>query len=467
MNLDKTLKQDNSNDPHLLGRGDIKKLLVQYSLPAIIGMVITSLYHIVDSIFIGHGVGAMAISGLAITFPIMNILAAFSTLIGVGGATLTSIRLGQKDEKGALSILGHVTILNIINSIILGGITFIFLDPILRLFGASDVLLPYARDFMSVYLLGTPIIFVFIALNNIMRVTGYPKKAMMSSIFTVIVNIALAPLFIFVFGWGMKGVALATVISQFVGLVWVTLHFMDKKSFIRFKKGFHKMSMKTIKAMFSIGISPFLMNLTSSLVVSIINIDLIVHGGDLAVGAYGIINRILILFIMIVIGLTMGMQPIVGYNFGAKRLDRSFRALRYTIIGGVSIMTFGFLVSEIFPRQIVQMFTTDPELIRIAARGLQFTIALFPLAGAQIVISNFFQSVGKAKISIFLSLTRQLIFLIPFLLILPNFFGLDGVFGSLPAADLVSVVVTFFTFMYQVRKMEKEYGFKLLKSKAH
>lgn len=453
MNITKVLRQNNTNDPHLLGRGDIKKLLAQYSLPAIIGMVITSLYHIVDSIFIGHGIGASALSGMAVTFPIMNILAAFSTLIGVGGATLTSIRLGEKDEENARSILGHVALVNTVNGTLLGVVTLFFLEPVLKLFGASETLLPYASDFLSVYMIGIPVGFVFIGLNNIMRVTGYPKKAMLSSFLTVAVNVLLAPIFIFVLGWGMKGTALATVFSQLAGLVWVLMHFFNKNSLIRFEiKGF-KLSGKTIVNMMAIGVSPFLMNLTSSLVVSIINFGLMKHGGDLAIGAYGIINRILFLFGMIVIGLTMGMQPIVGYNYGAKQIDRSFKALRYTIIVSVLIMTFGFLFSQLFPTLIMRMFTSDRELLDISVRGLRITTVLFPVIAVQMVISNFFQSVGKAKIAVFLSLTRQLIFLIPFLLLLPRYFGLDGVFMSMPAADLIAFFVTILTFTYQYKGM--------------
>jgi len=449
-----TLRENITGNPHLLGESDIKKLLLEYSLPAIVGMVIVSLYHIVDSIFIGHGIGALAISGMAITFPVMNILSAFSTLIGVGGATLTSIRLGKKEEKGAASILGHVTLLNTVNALLLAGITYCFLEPVLRAFGASDALLPYARDFMSVYLWGTPIIFVFIALNNIMRVSGYPRKAMMSSFVSVGLNVILAPLFIFVFKWGMKGTALATVLAQLLGLVWVLSHFLDKKSYIHFTKGFHRLSFKTTKSMLSIGISPFLMNLCLGLVVFFINIGLMKHGGDLAVGAYGIINRILTLFIMVVVGLTMGMQPIAGYNYGAKEIARTFEVLKYTLLWGVSVMTFGFLVSEWFPHFIVKMFTTDRELVNISARGLRIAIAMFPLAGAQIVISNFFQSIGKVKISIFLSLSRQLIFLLPLLLILPDFLGVDGVFLSLSVADFIAFVVTALTFIYQLKRMK-------------
>ncbi len=452
--MTETLRENITGNPHLLGESDIKKLLIEYSLPAIVGMVIVSLYHIVDSIFIGHGIGALAISGMAITFPVMNILSAFSTLIGIGGATLASIRFGKKDEKGAASILGHVTLLNTVNALLLAGITYCFLDPILRAFGASDALLPYARDFMSVYLWGTPIIFVFVALNNIMRVSGYPRKAMISSFFSVGLNVILAPLFIFVFKWGMKGTALATVLAQLLGLIWVLLHFLDKKSYIHFTKGFHRLSFKTTKSMLSIGISPFLMNLCLGLVVFFINVSLIKHGGDLAVGAYGIINRIITLFIMVVVGLTMGMQPIAGYNYGAKEIARTFEVLKYALLWGVSVMTFGFLVSELFPHFIVKMFTTDSELINISARGLRIAIAMFPLAGAQIVISNFFQSIGKVKISIFLSLSRQLIFLLPLLLILPDFLGVDGVFLSLSVADFIAFVVTALTFIYQLKRMK-------------
>ncbi len=450
------LREDINGNPHSLGEDDIKKLLLEYSLPAIVGMVIVSLYHIVDSIFIGHGIGALAISGMAITFPIMNILSAFSTLIGVGGATLASIRLGKKDEKGAASILGHVTILNAINAFLLAGIAYCFLDPILRAFGASDVLLPYARDFMSVYLWGTPIIFVFIALNNIMRVSGYPRKAMMSSFFSVGLNVILAPLFIFVFKWGMKGAALATVLSQLLGLVWVLSHFLDKKSYIHFTKGFHRLSFKTTKSMLSIGISPFLMNLCLGLAVFFINFGLMKHGGDLAVGAYGIINRILTLFIMIVMGITMGMQPIAGYNYGAEEFGRTFKVLKYALLWGVMVMTSGFLVAELFPHFIAGMFTTNRELITISARGLRIALAMFPLAGAQIVISNFFQSIGKVKISIFLSLSRQLIFLLPLLFVFPEFLGVDGVFLSLSVADFIAFVVAGFTIVYQLRRTKKK-----------
>ena len=300
------------NDPHILGTERIGKLLVQYSIPAIIGMTITSLYNIIDSIFIGHGVGAMGIAGLAITFPLMNLVVAFCTVVSAGGSTISSIRLGQKDVDGATEVLNHTLTLCLVNSFLFGGISFIFLDEILRFFGASNETLPYARNFMQVILLGTPVTYTMIGLNNIMRATGYPKKAMLTSMVTVVCNIILAPIFIFHFDWGIRGAATATVISQFIGMIWVVSHFLQKTSIVRLHPGFWKMKKRIISSIFSIGMSPFLMNVTACVIVIIVNNSLQRYGGDMAIGAYGIMNRLLVLYVMIVLGLTMGMQPIVG-----------------------------------------------------------------------------------------------------------------------------------------------------------
>lgn len=295
------------NNPHILGTESIGKLLLQYSIPAIIGMTITSLYNIIDSIFIGHGVGAMGIAGLAITFPLMNLVVAFCTLVSAGGSTISSIRLGQKDLDGATEVLGNTLMFCLINAVVFGGLAFLFLDDILRFFGASSETLPYARDFMQIILAGTPITYTMIGLNNIMRATGYPKKAMLTSMVTVVCNIILAPIFIFHFDWGIRGAATATVISQFIGMVWVVKHFLDKDSFVRFRPDFWKLKKRIISSIFSIGMSPFLMNVCACVIVIIINNTLQRHGGDMAIGAYGIINRLLTLYIMIVLGLTMGM----------------------------------------------------------------------------------------------------------------------------------------------------------------
>lgn len=446
----------NQNNPHLLGTEKIGKLLLQYSLPAIVGMTITSLYNIIDSIFIGHGVGAIAISGLAITFPLMNLLIAFCTLVGVGGAAISSIRLGQKDREGAVEVAGNVFMLCLINSVVFAGISLLYLDPILLFFGASRMTLPYAHDFMKVILLGTPISYVMIGLNNVMRATGYPKKAMLSSLLTVASNIIIAPVFIFKFNWGIEGAALATVISQFIGMIWVLSHFFNKNSYVHFTRSCFRMKKRIVWSIFSIGMSPFLMNVCACIVVIIINVSLLSHGGDLAIGAYGIVNRVLTLFVMIVLGLAMGMQPIVGYNYGAERYGRVRMTLKYGIIAGICITSTGFLGSEFFPGLIVSMFTDSPELSELSARGLQIASLMFPFVGCQIVITNFFQSIGKAKISIFLSLSRQLLYLLPCLIFLPRVWGVAGVWSSMPFSDFLAFVTAVIILLRHFKKINKQ-----------
>lgn len=440
------------NNPHILGEAPIGKLLVEYSIPAIIGMTLTSLYNIIDSIFIGHGVGALAISGLAITFPLMNLLVAFCTLVGVGGATLSSIRLGQKDKKGAEDILGNVAILCVINAIFYGGLAFIFLEPILFFFGASEATLPYARDFMQVILLGSPISYVMIGLNNIMRATGYPKKAMLSSMLTVGCNIILAPIFIFVLNWGIRGAALATICSQFIGMLWVLYHFYSPKTYIRFQRHSMRLKQHIIANIFAIGMSPFVMNVCACCIVIFINNRLLNYGGDMAIGAFGILNRIQMLFVMIVMGITMGMQPITGYNYGAQHFDRVKRTLKLGITAGCIITTLGFIIGELFPGIFVGMFTDNHELTDEATLALRIGILSFPVVGAQIVITQFFQSIGKARISIFLSLSRQLLFLLPGLAFLPPFYGVKGVWFSMPLSDALTFAVAALMLAYHYKK---------------
>lgn len=440
------------NNPHILGEAPIGKLLVEYSIPAIIGMTLTSLYNIIDSIFIGHGVGALAISGLAITFPLMNLLVAFCTLVGVGGATLSSIRLGQKDKKGAEDILGNVAILCVINAIFYGGLAFIFLEPILFFFGASEATLPYARDFMQVILLGSPISYVMIGLNSIMRATGYPKKAMLSSMLTVGCNIILAPIFIFVLNWGIRGAALATICSQFIGMLWVLYHFYSPKTYIRFQRHSMRLKQHIIANIFAIGMSPFVMNVCACCIVIFINNRLLNYGGDMAIGAFGILNRIQMLFVMIVMGITMGMQPITGYNYGAQHFDRVKRTLKLGITAGCIITTLGFIIGELFPGIFVGMFTDNHELTDEATLALRIGILSFPVVGAQIVITQFFQSIGKARISIFLSLSRQLLFLLPGLAFLPPFYGVEGVWFSMPLSDALAFAVAALMLAYHYKK---------------
>ncbi len=449
-----------NSDPTILGTRPIGRLLMQYSVPAVIASVVTSLYNIIDSIFIGRGVGAMAIAGLAITFPLMNLVIAFCMLIAVGGATITSIFMGQKNIARASEVVNNVLALCLVHSLIFGGITLVFLDPILVFFGATPEMLPYAREFMQVILAGTPIAYVFIGLNNLMRATGYPAKAMVSALLSVAVNVALCPLFIFVFGWGIRGAALATVCGQLAAFTWVLCHFMSKDSYIHFRRERSWISPLIVKRIYTIGMSPFLMNVCACIVVVFLNralLDCSGEDGNLAVGAYGILNRTTMFFVMIVFGVTQGMQPILGFNYGANNWTRVKQTLRKGVIIGLSITTVGWTVTELFPDTISEFFTVERELIDIARNGFRVYFICFPVVGCQIVITNFFQSIGKPKLSIFLSLTRQLIFLIPFLLILPPMFGIDGVWAGMAASDFLAFVVAVMTLVIMMRRLNRKF----------
>ena len=425
----------------VLGTEKIGKLLVQYALPAIIAMTAASLYNITDSIFIGHGVGHLALSGLAITFPLMNLGAAFGSLVGVGASTLLSIRMGQKDYKTANHILGNVVSLNLIMGFFFSGITLLFLKPILIFFGASQVTLPYAYDFMFIILAGNIITHLYFGLNALLRSSGHPKKAMMATIFTVLINLVLNPLFIFVFQWGIKGSASATIISQILVLCWQIHLFNDKNLFIHWQRGIYKLKRKIVVDSLSIGLAPFLMNAAGCLIVIIINQQLIRHGGDLAVGAYGIVNRVGFLMVMIVMGLNQGMQPIAGYNYGAKLYPRVISVLKMSIFYATIIMIIGSAFVELFPHIVANLFTTEEKLVKIAVPGMRWAFAVFPLVGFQMVVSAFFQSIGKPKQSIILSMVRQVLVLIPILLILPNYWGVTGVWVSMTISDFISILL--------------------------
>ena len=446
-----------------LGTEKIGKLLLQYSVPAIIATTAASLYNIIDRIFIGQGVGPLAISGLSLTLPLMNITAAFGAMIGVGASAMVSIRLGQHDRKGATLILGNAVMLNIILGIVVGLITLVFLEPILFSLGASKDTLPYAKEFMQIILLGNVFTHLYHGLNNIMRASGYPDKAMVITLITVAANLALAPIFIFVFKWGIRGAALATVCAQLIGTVSVVRHFLKTESFIHFLPGYMKLKKVIVKDIFSIGMSNFVMLICGSIVISIVNLSLGKYGGDFAIGAFGIINSIANLTVMIVIGFNQGMQPIVGYNFGAGQISRVIRTFKLTIFAGTCVTCFGFLIAECFPKLIASAFTTNNELINLAAIGMRLNLMMFPIIGFQIVTSSFFQSIGKAKISILLSLTRQVLFLIPALLILPHFLGLKGVWLGAPAADIISSILTLLVLRWQIKKLEQSDSFLKLR----
>ena len=448
-----------------LGTERIRKLLVQYAVPAIIAMTASSLYNMVDSIFIGHGVGPLAISGLALTFPLMNLAAAFGSLVGVGAATLVSMRLGQRDYDTAGKVLGNVFMLNLIIGVAFSIVTLLFLDPILYFFGASEATVGYAREYMTVILLGNVITHMYLGLNSVLRASGHPRKAMYATINTVVINTVLDPLFIYGFGWGIRGAAIATVLAQVISLVWQFRILSDRRELLHFRRGIYRLHAKIVRDILAIGMSPFLMNLAACFIVILINKGLKEFGGDLSIGAYGIVNRVAFFFVMVVMGLNQGMQPIAGYNFGAQQYDRVLRVLKLTAIGATCVTTCGFLLGELMPRLAVSLFTKDAELVRLAAEGMRITFVCFPIIGFQMVSTNFFMSIGMAGKAIFLSLSRQLLFLLPGLVLLPPLFdqytqwnGSWGVWCAMPLSDLLASIVAFLMLMHQLRGFRRLVG---------
>lgn len=447
---------DNKKATLELGTKPVGKLLAQYALPAIIAMTAASLYNIIDRVFIGQVVGPMAISGLAITFPFMNLAAAFGAAVGVGASTTISVKLGQKDYESAENILGNTITLNLIVGLAFGGICLLFLDPILRFFGASDATLPYARDFMQVILAGNVFSHMYFGMNAVLRAASKPQMAMFATIFTVGMNILLDVVFILWWHWGIKGAAFATVISQVLALCWQIKLFTNKSELLHLKRGIYKLKSNLVRNIISIGISPFLMNACACVIVIFINNQLVRFGGDMAVGAYGIANSIAMIFVMFVIGLNQGMQPIAGYNYGAQQYDRMMRVVKLSIITAVCIMLTGWSLAMFAPYHCARMFTTDLELIKGSIKAIHIIMMMFPLIGSQMVITNFFQCIGKVKISIFLSLSRQLLFLLPLLAILPNFYGINGVWASMPTSDFIAVVVAVTIMLVFLRRFKKE-----------
>lgn len=444
------------NSSTALGTEKIGKLLMQYAVPAIIAMTASSLYNMVDSIFIGHGVGTMAISGLALTFPLMNLAAAFGSLVGVGASTLISVKLGQKDYDTAQRVLGNVFVLNILLGLTFTVVVLAFLDPILYFFGGSDETVGYARDYMQVILLGNTITHLYLGLNAVLRSSGHPQKAMYATIATVVINTILDPLFIYGFGWGIRGAAIATIVAQVISLIWQFKIFSNKDELLHFHRGIFRLKRKIVFDSLAIGMSPFLMNLAACFIVILINQGLKRYGGDLAIGAFGIVNRLVFIVVMIVMGLNQGMQPIAGYNFGAKQYERVTRVLKLTIIYATGVTTFGFLVGMLVPDLVVSIFTSDAKLIELSAEGLRIVVMFFPIIGFQMVTANFFQSIGMASKAIFLSLTRQMVVLLPCLLILPRFYGVAGVWYSMPVSDLIASLIAVTMLTWQFRKFKAQ-----------
>ncbi|MBR2018166.1 MAG: MATE family efflux transporter [Prevotella sp.] len=441
-----------------LGTKPVGKLLVQYAMPAIVAMTASSLYHVIDSIFIGQGVGPLAISGLALTFPFMNLTAAFGAAVGVGASTCISVKLGQKDYSTAQKILGNTVVLNLIIGISLSIICIAFLDPILFFFGASENTLPYARDYMLIILLGNVFSHMFFGMNAILRTAGKPRHAMYATIFTVVMNIILAPLFIYTFDMGIAGAAYATILSQVMALVWQMKLLTDKRELLHIRGGTFGLEKSIVQNILGIGMSPFAMNVCACVVVIFVNKGLQEYGGDLSLGAYGIANRMAFIFVMITMGINQGMQPIAGYNFGAQRMDRLMQVLKYSIIAATVVTTTGFMVAELVPTLCARLFTSDATLIGMSATAIRIIMVTFPIVGFQMVITNFFQSIGKAKISMFLSLSRQMLFLLPLLITLPLWFGVDGIWWAMPISDTIAALVTLVLMATYMKKFRSKYN---------
>ena len=440
--------------PTELGTEKIGKLLKQYALPAIIAQTAASLYNMVDSIFIGQGVGPLAISGLAVTFPLMNLSTAFGTLVGAGAATMISVLLGQKNYSAANKVLGNVVSLNIIIGLIFMILSLIFIDPILYFFGASANTLPYAKEYMRIILYGNIITHLYFGLNAAMRSSGNPKKAMGLTIFTVLFNTILDPLFIFVFDMGIAGAAWATVIAQTVAMIIVMRHFSDKSRPFRFEKGIASLDLRVAKDSLSIGLGPFLMNAAACLVTLFINQQLRDYSGDLGIGAYGITNRFVFMFIMICMGLNQGMQPIAGYNYGARQYSRVKEVFWKTAKMATIVTTICFIIGMFFPRLAAGIFTHDEELLTQAARSMRLLTCLFPIVGFQMISTNFFLSLGMVQKSVILSLARQILFLLPLIYFLPLWIGSDGVWISFPISDVMATLLS----IYMLGRLFKKFN---------
>ena len=438
-----------------LGTKPVGKLLTQYALPAIVAMTASSLYNIIDRAFIGQVVGPEAIAGLGITFPFMNLSAAFGAAVGVGASTCISVKLGQRDYKRAQLLLGNTVTLNLIIGFLFMVVCLVFLEPILRFFGASDVTLPYAKEFMTVILLGNMVTHMYFGMNAVLRAAGKPKHAMYATLFTVACNIVLIVAFVWWFRWGIRGAALATIMSQSLALCWQMWLFSDKNEILHLRRGIYRLRGYLVRNIVAIGISPFLMQTTSCVIVIFMNNQFVRYGGDMAVGAYSIANSMVMVFFMFVMGMIQGMQPIVGYNYGAEKFDRMFRCLWLTIACSTAILLVGWGLSMAFPRQIARIFTTDETLLELSARGIMIDMMVFFVVGSQAVITNFFQCLGKVKVSIFLSLTRQLLLLLPMAYVFPMFWGLDGVWYSMPASDFGSFAMTIPILMWYMKKLKK------------
>lgn len=440
-----------------LGSEKVGRLLLKFSIPAVTGMLVNALYSVVDRIFVGRGVGSVALSGVAVTFPITNVIMALGLLIGVGSAAVISIKLGQKKNEEAEQILGNAVILSIIIPIIFSILGLIFLEPILNILGASTVTMPDAKKFASILLIGAVLQDIGFGLNPIIRSKGDPKTAMNTMLIGAALNFILNPIFIFGLKLGVTGSALATVISQTVCTVWIFRYFTKKNNTLRIKRKNLKLKKSLIKQIVSIGLSPFALQISASLVTIVINVSLEKYGGDPAIGAFSIINSIAILIFMPMLGVNQGAQPIIGYNYGADNMNRVKKAFTYGCIVNTIIGTTGCIIVQIFAGNIIRVFnTTDADLISIGTSGIRFFLLMYSVVGIQSACVNYFQAIGRAKYSIFFSVLRQIVILIPVMLILPHFLGLNGVWISAPISDFMSFVITVIIAVREIKKLTDE-----------
>ena len=439
-----------------LGEEKISKLLMEFSIPAIIGMVVNTLYNIVDRMYIGNikDIGPLAITGLGVTMPIMTIIMAFGMLIGIGTSARISLKLGEHKREEAEKHLGNAFTLIIIASVLITIIGLVFMHKILGLFGASADTEVYAREYMQIIFFGTIFNMLSFGLNHSIRSDGSPKVAMLSMLIGAGTNIILDPIFIFVFGMGVRGAAIATVISQIVSTIWILYYFTKGKSNLKIKREYLSLDKAIVLSIFSIGVSPFSMQIAQSIVQVLANNALKTYGGDLAIGAMTIINSVAMIFMMPIFGLNQGSQPIIGYNYGAEKYKRVKQAVKSATIVATIIVSIGWIITQAAPHLLISIFNRDEQLVGIASTGMRIFLFMLPVVGAQVISSNYFQSIGKAKISMFLSLLRQVILLIPCLIILPKIFGLTGVWLAGAVSDGLSSLITLIIFFMSVRKLK-------------
>lgn len=440
-----------------LGESKVSSLLLKFSIPAIVGMIVNAVYNVVDRLFIGQGVDKLGIAGITVSFPIMIVIMAFGMLVGIGATALISIRLGEKKKDEAELIMANSIVLLVSIALVISVCGLLFLNPLLRLFGASEAVLPYASQYLSIILIGAVFQSIGFGMNNFIRAEGNPKIAMLTMVIGALLNTILDPVFIFVLGMGMRGAALATIISQMVSAAWVLHYFLFGKSMLKVHTKNLKLQLPIVGQIFAIGSAPFAMQIAASVLTIILNNSLTFYGGDTALSAMGIINSIAMLILMPVFGINQGAQPIIGFNYGARKFDRVKQTLKLAIVAATIIVAIGFVVTRVFPEQIIRAFNRDEELVSFGAKGLRVFLFFLPIIGFQIVSANYFQAVGKPKQAMLLSLSRQVLVLIPALLILPKLYGIDGVLFAGPVSDLVASILTATFLIRELKNLDRKH----------